>query len=64
MEGYDTNYKAFGELIREGHTEQQTREKGGFNSHRMHPILNIFHCQLAETVLFYLCQGLIPEYFK
>jgi hypothetical protein len=20
MEGYDTNYKAFGELIREGHT--------------------------------------------
>lgn len=41
MSGYDTNYGAFGELIREG-------QKGDFNSH----ITQETQSQLAGTVLF------------
>jgi hypothetical protein len=51
MEGYDTNYEAFGELIREGHTYRKPRI-GRFQFTWYGGVSANFHSQLAETVLF------------
>lgn len=53
MKGYDTNYEAFGELIREGHIQGRrgVGGQGDLNSHSMWESEN-FHSQLAGTILF------------